>query len=193
MKERRGREEFKKYKKVIFFFSKCINIFPRKVRIKMFEFFRNTKGKKGILIRYIVLKTIAKQCGDNVAVYPNVYIFNTQNLSIGNNVSVHPMSYIDSSKKANIIGSDVSIAHSVTILGFNHKYDDLTIPIKDQGITGCDTIIENNVWIGAKATILAGKTIKKGSIIAANCVVSKDVEEHTIVGGIPNKVLKERK
>lgn len=191
---KKGRKQFQKFKKIIYFFSKCISILPRKIRVKMFEAFRNMKGKKGITIRYILLKTIAKQCGDNVAVYPNVYILDTQNLAIGNNVSIHPMCYIDSGTKGSIsIGNDVSIAHAVTILGFNHKYQDINIPIKEQGNYEYDTIIEDNVWIGAKATILAGRIVKTGSIIAANCVVSKDVEKNTIVGGIPNRVLKERK
>lgn len=190
----KGRKKFKKYKKIIYFFSKCICIFPKKIRIKMFEFFRGIKGKKGIAIRYILLKTIAKQCGENVVIYPDVYLFDIQNLSLGNNVSIHPMSYLDSGTKGQIIiGNDVSIAHSVTILGFNHKYDNLEIPIKDQGNNEYNTIIEDNVWIGAKATILAGRTIREGSVVAANCVVSKDVGKNTIVGGIPNKILKERK
>ncbi len=190
----RGRDKFRKYKKIICFFSKCVNIFPKKIRVKLFETARNIKGKKGIAARYIIIKGLAKKCGDNVAIYPGVYIFNVQNLSLGNNVSIHQMSYIDSGSKGDIvIGNDVSIAHSVTILAFNHKYDNLDIPIKDQGNNGLETTIEDNVWIGAKATILAGKKIKTGAIVAANCVVSRNVKENTIVGGIPNKVLKERR
>ena len=186
-----GRVKFHKYKKIINFFSKCVSILPEKIRIKTFEAFRGMKGQKGIAIRYIILKTIAKQCGDNVAIYPDVYIFDVQKLSIGENVSIHPMCYIDAGAQGSItIGDDVSIAHGVTILGFNHRYDIKNIPIKDQGNDEYDTNIENNVWIGAKATILAGVTIKETAIIAAGAVVTKDVESHSIVGGVPAKLIK---
>lgn len=189
----RGREEYEKYKKIIGIFARIISILPFKIRKKMLEHYRSTKGKKGIAIRYILLKTLCKKCGDNVCIQPDVYIFNVQNLEIGNNVSIHPMSYIECGPKGRIvIGDDVSIAHGVTILAVSHKYSRLDIPIKDQGIEEKQTIIESDVWIGAKATILQGKTIKKGSIIAANCVVTKDNEENSIIGGIPNKIIKKR-
>ncbi|MBP7086410.1 MAG: transferase [Enterococcus sp.] len=50
--------------------------------------------------------------------------------------------------------------------------------------------IGKNVWIGANATVLPGVRIGDGAIIAAGAVVSKDVEENTIVGGVPAKVMK---
>ncbi len=53
-----------------------------------------------------------------------------------------------------------------------------------------DIIIEDGSWIGIGAIILPGVTIGKGSIIAAGAVVTKDVEENTIVGGVPAKVIK---
>lgn len=55
-----------------------------------------------------------------------------------------------------------------------------------------DTIIENDVWIGYKATIMPGITIGNGAIIAAHSVVTKDVEPYSIVGGNPAKVLRKR-
>ncbi|MBT8233763.1 MAG: CatB-related O-acetyltransferase [Saprospiraceae bacterium] len=55
-----------------------------------------------------------------------------------------------------------------------------------------DTIIGNDVWIGHKATIMAGVKIGDGSIIAANAMVVKDVEPYTIVGGNPAQVIKKR-
>lgn len=91
------------------------------------------------------------------------------------------------------IGDDVSIAHAVTILAVNHRYNRLDIPIKDQGIEEGKTIIEDNVWIGAKATILINRRVGSGAIVAANCVITKDVKSNTIVGKNPNSVLKERK
>ena len=52
-------------------------------------------------------------------------------------------------------------------------------------------VIEDHVWIGAKVTILKGVTIGEGSVVAAGAVVSKDVPPHTLVAGVPAKVVKE--
>ena len=91
------------------------------------------------------------------------------------------------------IEDDVSIAHGVTILSVNHIYSDLNTPIKDQGIKCKETKIKSNVWIGAKASVLAGVTVGSGSVIAAGAVVTKDVDEFCVVGGVPAKIIKDRK
>ena len=111
----RGRDKFKKTKPIINAIVKTFSVLPRSTRVKMFEHYRMVKGNKGLLIRYVLLKTIAKSCGDNVSIHPNVYILNTHNLSVGNNVSIHPMCYIDAAGGVEI-GNDVSIAHGVTVM-----------------------------------------------------------------------------
>lgn len=187
----RGREQFKKYKFLINILVKIITVFPKCMRVKMFEIFRMTKGKKGIVIRYIFLKSLAKKCGDNVSIHPNVYIFSAEKLILGDNISIHPMCYIDGSGGMQI-ESNVSIAHGVSILSSSHNYQNIDVPIKDQGIVLKPTIIKENVWIGAKATILFGVVINTGCIVGANSVVTKDLKENTISGGIPAKLLKTR-
>jgi acetyltransferase-like isoleucine patch superfamily enzyme len=150
-----------------------------------------TKGLKGLVLRYALLKTLAVKCGSNVSVHPGVYLLRPEKLSIGDNVSIHPMCYLDAAGGIEI-GNDVSIAHAVTIMSTSHNYNKTDIPIKDQDVTPDATYISDNVWIGAKATILSGRRLNPGCVIAANCVVTKDVETNTIVGGVPNKVLKQR-
>lgn len=190
-KKVRGREKFSKYKIIIQFISKCFSFLPKKIRLKLFEFFRMKKGISGMGIRYILLKTLTEKCGDNVSIHPGVYIFNPDKLIIGNNVSIHPMSYIDATGKI-IIGNDVSIAHSVTIMSTTHKYDNVTKQIKNQEIVEKTTMISNNVWIGAKAVILAGKNIATGTVVAAGGVVTKDTKPNSVVGGVPAKSIKDR-
>lgn len=187
----RGREQFKKYRVLINFLVHCFSLLPRSVRLKLFEKARMIKGKGGLALRYILLKTVAKRVGDNVSIHPGVYLFHPENLSIGDHVSIHPMCYLEASGGL-IIGSNVSIAHGATILTESHRYDSLDIPIKDQGLMFKETVIESDVWIGAKATILYGTTIGSGSIIAAGAVVTKNVPHMAIVGGIPAKVIKMR-
>lgn len=189
--QKRGRDRFSKYKGVISFLVKLNKLLPYKMRLRKFIRCRNKTGILGILKRYVLLKTLCKECGDNVVITEGVYILNPKNLSLGNNVSIHSMSYVEA-KGEIYIGNDVSIAHGATLMSTTHNYSDKDIPIKDQGVEGKPIIIKNNVWIGAKSTILCGLTIEEGSIVGANSVVTKNVEANTIVAGAPAKVIKTR-
>jgi acetyltransferase-like isoleucine patch superfamily enzyme len=61
----------------------------------------------------------------------------------------------------------------------------------EQGITAEGVVVEDDVWIGAGAIITDGVRIGQGAVVAAGAVVSKNVPPHTLVGGIPARVLKE--
>ena len=52
-------------------------------------------------------------------------------------------------------------------------------------------IIEDNVWMGDKVSIMPGVRIGKGSVVAANAVVTRDVPDNTVVGGVPAKIIKQ--
>ncbi len=92
-----------------------------------------------------------------------------------------------------IIGNYVMMGPEVMIYTKNHKIDNLAIPMVKQGITKPQCVtIEDDVWIGARAIILPGVTIGKGSVIAAGAVVTKDVEPYSVMGGIPAKRIKSR-
>lgn len=187
----RGRDKYQKFKWFVDILIIIVSLLPKKVRKYFFQLFRNTKGVLGLGIRYVLIKTIALEVGDNVSIHPGVYLLEVEKLELGDNISIHPMCYIDATGGISI-GDDVSIAHSASIMSSTHNYERQTIPIKDQGIKLGKTIIENDVWIGAKATILFGTTIKHGSIIGASSVVTKDVPPNTIIVGIPGKAIKTR-
>ncbi|BDU75913.1 acyltransferase [Mesoterricola sediminis] len=92
------------------------------------------------------------------------------------------------------IGDDVMMAPGVVILTQNHRFDDLTVPMLDQGyVGGGAVVIEDDVWIGTNAIILPGRRLGRGSIIAAGAVVTKDVPPYAIVGGNPARLLRSRK
>ncbi len=192
---KRGRDTFKKIKWLLSFFVSFYRLFPVKTRKKLLERHRYTRGKLGIGLRYALLKSLAAYCGDNVSVFEGVYLLNPQNLRVGNNVSIQPMCYIECGKDPAlplIIEDDVSIAHGATLMATTHTYSDLNLPIKDQPVETKALHIHENVWIGAKASILAGVTLASGCIIGAGAVVTKDTKENTIYGGVPARVIKER-
>ncbi|MFQ5813050.1 MAG: acyltransferase [Anaerolineae bacterium] len=88
------------------------------------------------------------------------------------------------------IGDNVYTAPLVQMLAVDHVYDDPTRPIIDQGITAKGIVVEDNAWIGAGAIILDGVRVGKGAVVGAGSVVAEDVPPHTVVAGVPAKVVK---
>ncbi|UBM63575.1 acyltransferase [Candidatus Sulfidibacterium hydrothermale] len=89
------------------------------------------------------------------------------------------------------IGDDVMFAQNVVLSGLNHGYEDVNVPPSLQKVETKPIIVEDEVWIGANAVVTAGVTIGKHSIVAAGCVVVKDVPPYSIVGGNPGRLLKQ--
>ncbi|MBB1391324.1 acyltransferase [Shewanella sp. SG44-6] len=75
----------------------------------------------------------------------------------------------------------------------NHIFSDPIKPIKEQGTIRAPIFIDENCWIGAKVTILAGSKIGRHSVVAAGSVVSGEFPPYSVIGGIPAKVIKEIK
>jgi acetyltransferase-like isoleucine patch superfamily enzyme len=78
----------------------------------------------------------------------------------------------------------------VSIRDHDHGFHDTAEPIRKQEPLVASVVIEDNVWIGSKATITRGVHIGRGAIIGANSVVTKDVAAGTVVGGIPAHVIR---
>ncbi len=89
------------------------------------------------------------------------------------------------------IGNNVILAQNIVASGLNHGYEDISMPISKQTVNTSPIIIEDEAWIGANAVITAGVTIGKHSIVAAGCVVVKNVPQYSIVGGNPGRILKQ--
>lgn len=89
------------------------------------------------------------------------------------------------------IGNHVNLAQGITVTGLNHRFDDSKQPIDKQGVSTKQVIIGDDVWIGANAVILPGVTIGSHVVVAAGAVVTKDVPSHSLVAGVPAKIIKE--
>ena len=90
-----------------------------------------------------------------------------------------------------IIGTNVIFGQDVMIQSSNHDIEGNFIPYGDQMIKN-KVIIENNVWIGSRVVILPGVTVGEGSVVGAGSVVTRDIEPHSICGGVPAKFIKSR-
>ena len=88
------------------------------------------------------------------------------------------------------IGSHVHLAQGITVTALNHRFQDTTRRIDEQGIETRRVVIDDDVWIGAHAVILPGVTIGRHAVVAAGAVVTDDVAAGTVVGGVPARVLK---
>jgi acetyltransferase-like isoleucine patch superfamily enzyme len=91
------------------------------------------------------------------------------------------------------IGASVLFADAIYISDFDHKFTDLTVPIKDQGIAKSRVRIEPDVWIGTKVTIARGVVIGTGSVVGANAVVKRDLPPYSVAVGVPARVIKDRR
>lgn len=90
-----------------------------------------------------------------------------------------------------IIGSHVNLAQGITVTALNHNFEDSEKRIDEQGVSTSAVVIEDDIWIGANAVVLPGVTIGHHSVVAAGAVVTKDVPPHSLVAGVPAKVIKQ--
>jgi len=125
-----------------------------------------------------------------------------------NSVSVEDYSYGElnvisfDNKSKLIIGKFVSIAQNVTFLLDVEHYTNhlMTYPFKakilleekPETFSKGNIVVEDDVWIGYGATILSGVTIGRGAVIAAGALITKDVPNYSIVGGVPAKIIRKR-
>ena len=89
------------------------------------------------------------------------------------------------------IGSHVNLAQGITVTALNHNFAEKDLRIDEQGVSTNPVTIGNDIWIGANAVILPGVTIGDHAVVAAGAVVTKDIPPHTLVAGVPAKIIKE--
>ncbi len=123
--------------------------------------------------------------GSTIHMYARFY--NPKNIVIGEDTIIGEFAVLDGRDKL-VIGNHVDIASEVMIYNSEHNINDphflaITEPV----------VIEDYVFVGPRAIILPGVKIGKGAIVAAGAVVTKDVPPFAIVGGVPAKIIGERK
>lgn len=91
------------------------------------------------------------------------------------------------------IGDECLFADDIYIVDFDHWYLDPHMSIRSQGIRKEPIVLGPNVWVAEKATILRGVNIGMGAVVGAMSLVTRDVPEYAVVGGIPARILKYRR
>ncbi len=137
------------------------------------------------------------ECGKKLYLETGSHFSNSK-IHIGDNVNICSYCRIQSAKAHIYIGNNVMITSFVTINAGNHRVDLLGKVMREVTMEeklpehDLDVVIEDDVWIGQKATILNGVHIGRGSIIGAGAVVTKDVPPYSIYTGVPEKKVRPR-
>ncbi|MDE6597592.1 MAG: sugar O-acetyltransferase [Clostridia bacterium] len=152
----------------------------RKITAEMNNTFRTAEE-----LRDLFSELTGKKVDESFGLFPPFYADYGQNITVGKNVFINSGCCFQDQGGIEI-GDNVLIGQQVVIATLNHELapenraDMLPAPVK----------IGNGVWIGAHATVLPGITIGNGAVVAAGAVVTKDVPENTVVGGVPARVIK---
>lgn len=130
------------------------------------------------------------QIGDRVVLSRHVEVIAQRgSVTIGDGAFIGPWTLIVA-KGGVSIGRDCLIAERVTIRDQDHRIHRIgDRTISRAGFEVAPVFIGDGVWIGAGAVVLRGVSIGRGAVVAANAVVTRDVREFEIVGGIPAKVI----
>lgn len=136
-------------------------------------------------IRLILSEIIGTEIAKSTTIFAPFFTNFGKFISIGKNVFInHACTFLDMGGIT--IEDQVLIGPKVNLITENHP----TNPNERHALITKPIVIKRNAWIGAGATILPGVTVGENSIIAAGAVVSKDVPDNIIVGGIPAKFIK---
>nr|WP_233231211.1 acyltransferase [Silvanigrella aquatica] len=128
--------------------------------------------------------------GNNVTIASDVFLHGP--ITIHDGASLNAGVSIDGGAKGVVIGANTRIANNAKIYAFNHGMSPDKL-IKDQPVTSQGIIICEDVWIGANACVTDGVEIGSHAIIGMGAVVTKNILEWSIVGGVPAKIIGDRR
>lgn len=157
------------------------------VRGFMYYFYNHFIGKVPLFwMRHLYVRRVLNiPIGSMTTIHMGCFISHN-NITVGRNTVVNRRCYLDG-RGGIEIGSNVSISPEAYIISLSHYVND-----SEYNCFGKKVVINDRVWIGARAIILPGVNIGQGAVVGAGAVVTKNVEPYTIVGGNPARVIGKR-
>lgn len=180
----RGRDAFSRFKPILKGLAAVLGLFPKSWLAGAWWMVQWLPGTAGAGVRYAFAACLCRDLGDNVLFNQGIFVKHWEGLSIGSNVTLQQNMYLDGEGGIEI-GSNTSIAHAVSILSFEHTWDDPELPIKENPRRVVPVRIGSDVWIGCGVRILAGSTIGNRTVVAAGAVVTRGKIGGAVYGGVP--------
>lgn len=148
-------------------------------------------GLPGFAVRWLTMKVLLKRLGGFCWVQPGVTFIQCNRLEIGRHFGCNTGTYINAIGGITM-GDYVLLGSNVTISSGVHPIDGQFPPVFARPVVPRPIHIENDVWIAAGAVILPGVTLRNGTVIGANSVVTKDTEEYCVYVGAPARKVRSR-
>lgn len=136
-------------------------------------------------VRELLSALMGYKVPDTLRVFPPFYSDFGKNITVGENVFINACCHFQDHGGITI-GDGCQIGHNVVFATLNHGLS----PENRKHTYPAPIVLGKNVWVGSNATILQGVTVGDNAVIAAGSVVTRDVPENTVVGGVPAKFMK---
>ena len=136
-------------------------------------------------VRALLTQLTGNEVHESVTLFPPFYSEFGKNLTLGKDVFINLGCRFQDTGGITI-GDGTLIGHGSTLTTLNHSID----PDKRADMVPAPIVIGRKVWLGAAVTIVPGVTIGDGAILGAGAVVTQDVPAHTIVAGVPARVIR---
>ena len=164
------------------------NLLRLEVEAWVFMLLSPFPGTLGFITRWLAGKILFRKTVGFQWIQPSVYFVHASRITLGKNVGINSNCYLNGVGEIDI-GNFVLLGNNITISSGKHpingKYPEIferpTIPMK--------IIIEDGVWIGSGSVIMPGITLRRGCVIGANSVVTKDTDLYSINVGSPAKCI----
>lgn len=138
-------------------------------------------------LRKVVYRILGVRIGTSTSIHWRTAFFAPKGVTLGDNSILGNDCFLDG-RRGIYIGNNVNVGGHVQIFTLEHDPDDPGF-----GVKGGAVRLEDYCYVASRATVLPGVTIGTGAVVAAGAVVTKDVAPHTIVGGVPARVIGQRR